>query len=83
LLLDNGVSYGRLRAAIEGLHIPELISSEAAELFRGGAVPEGKYSLLLRLTFQSPERTLRDDEVATWSQQVIAAVQALGGTLRA
>ena len=83
LLLDNSVSYGRLRSAIEGLRIPELESIEPRELFRGPGVPEGKYSLLLRIVFQSSERTLRDDEVAGWSQQVIAAVQALGGSLRA
>ena len=82
LLLDNNLSYDRLRAAIEGLRIPELESVEPRELFRGAGVPEGKYSLLLRLVFQSSERTLRDDEVAGWSQQVIAAVQGLGGSLR-
>ena len=82
LLLDNTVSYERLRIAIEGLRIPELESIEPRELFRGAGVPEGKYSLLLRLMFQSSERTLRDDEVAGWSQRVISAVQVLGGSLR-
>jgi len=83
LLLDNSVSYLRLQGAIEDLRIPELISIEPRELFRGGTVPQGRYSLLLQLTFQSSERTLRDDEVAAWSQQVIAAIQPLGVTLRA
>jgi len=82
LLLDNSVTYERLRTAIERLEIPELRSIEPRELFRGGAVPEGKYSLLLRLTFQSAERTFVDEEIATWSKQVIAAVEALGGSLR-
>ena len=83
LLLDNRVTYEDLRSAIEALQIPELESIEPRELFRGSGVPEGKYSLLLRLIFQSSERTLRDDEVAGWSQRVISAVQALGGSLRA
>ena len=83
LLLDNKTSYQLLQGAILALRIPELRSIEAHELFRGAGVPEGKYSLLLRLQFQSNERTLRDDEVATWSAQVIAAVEALGGSLRA
>ena len=82
-LLDNSINYAQLQAAIGNLRIPELISIEPQELFRGGSVPQGKYSLLLRLTFQSSERTLRDDEVGDWSKQVIGAVQALGGTLRA
>lgn len=83
LLLDNSVSYEKLRMAIEALNIPELLSIEPYELFRGGTAPEGKYSLLLRLTFQASERTLVDREIAQWSQQVIAAIESLGGSLRA
>ncbi len=48
----------------------------------GGAVPQGKYSVLLRAQFQSAERTLRDDEVAQWSARIIKALEAIGGTLR-
>ena len=51
-----------------------------AEIFRGGAIPAGKYSLLLRATFQSNERTLRDDEVAQWWAQIIKALEGLGGS---
>ena len=51
-------------------------------MFRGGVVPPGKYSVLLRAEFQSAERTLRDDEVAQWSARIIQALQAIGGTLR-
>lgn len=83
LLLDNSVSYESLQRAITALSIAELRSIEPHELFRGAGVPEGEYSLLLRLRFQSEERNLRDDDVATWSRQVIAAVEALGGSLRA
>ena len=82
LLLDDSVPYSRLRAAIERLSIPEMISIGPRELFRGGSVPAGKYSLLLRVIFQTTDRTLRDDEVASWSQRIIAAVEQLGGSLR-
>ena len=54
-----------------------------AEIFRGGSVPTGQYSLLVRATFQSGERTLRDDEVAGWSARIVQALQELGGKLRA
>jgi phenylalanyl-tRNA synthetase beta chain len=82
LLLDSSISYERLQRAMEALGIPELVSVEPHELFRGAGVPEGKYSLLLRVKFQASDRTLRDDELARWSQQVIAAVETLGGGLR-
>jgi phenylalanyl-tRNA synthetase beta chain len=52
------------------------------ETFRGSSVPAGKYSVLLRAQFQSAERTLRDDEVAQWSAQIIKALEAIGGSLR-
>lgn len=83
LLLDNSITYEKLQHAIVALRIVELRSIEPHELFRGAGVPEGKYSLLLRMKFQAEDRTLRDDEVARWSKQVIAAVEALGGSLRA
>jgi phenylalanyl-tRNA synthetase beta chain len=45
--------------------------------------PPAKYSILLHAEFQSQERTLRDDEVAQWSAQIVKALEGLGGTLRA
>lgn len=82
-IFDDAVTWERVRAAVEALHIPELRSFVPAEIFRGGAIPSGRYSLLSRARFQSDERTLREDEVAQWSAQIIQALQALGGTLRA
>jgi phenylalanyl-tRNA synthetase beta chain len=52
------------------------------EIFRGGSIEPGKYSILLRARFQSNERTLREDEVAQWSAKVVAALQGLGGVQR-
>ncbi|HZU43021.1 MAG TPA: phenylalanine--tRNA ligase subunit beta, partial [Terriglobales bacterium] len=82
-IFDDAVIWDRIRAAVDALHIPELRSFVPAEIFRGGAIPAAKYSLLSRARFQSDERTLREDEVAHWSAQIIQALQALGGTLRA
>jgi phenylalanyl-tRNA synthetase beta chain len=82
-LFDNTVSFEQIRGAVEALGLGEMRSFQPVEIFRGGAVPEGRYSVLLRASFQSPERTLRDDEVQGWSQQMVRALQSLGGTLRA
>ena len=81
-LFPDKVNFGRVREVVDALRIPQLAAFAAAEIFRGGAVPAGNYSVLLRATFQSAERTLRDPEVAAWSQRIILALQALGGTLR-
>jgi phenylalanyl-tRNA synthetase beta subunit len=53
------------------------------EIFRGGSIAAGKYSVLLRVRFQSEDRSLRDDEGAEWSAKIVAALTELGGTQRA
>ncbi len=74
--------FAEIRGALAELGLKELASVRPAEIFRGGAVPAGQYSILLRATFQSSERTLRDDEVAAWSASIVQALQGLGGKLR-
>ena len=46
-----------------------------------GAV--GSYSLLLRVVFQSNERTLTEEEITRWSEWVVAQLKGLGGVQRA
>jgi len=89
-VFDDAVVYRQIEDAIKKLNIRELQRVEPVELFRPdpkpqkqGSIPAGKYSLLLRTTFQSNDRTLRDEEVTRWSEQVIKALQGLGGTQRA
>ena len=82
-LFDNTVTFERIRAAVDALRIAELRLFWPVEIFRGGTVPAGQYSVLLRAEFQSVERTLRDDEVAGWASQAIEALKKLGGIQRA
>jgi phenylalanyl-tRNA synthetase beta chain len=81
-VFEDRVSFEDLHDTVVALRIGELGSFAPAEIFRGGSVPAGKYSVLLRTTFQSRERTLREDEVAQWSAKIIASLEKLGGTLR-
>lgn len=82
-LLPEGTEFERIKNTVEALNIAAMKAIEPVEIFRGGSLPKDRYSLLLRARFQSAERTLRDDEVSKWSLQIIKAVEALGGTLRA
>lgn len=77
------VSFEMIRNAIAALRFSQLRSFLPVEIFRGGSIPAGKYSILLRALFQSSERTLREEEVAQWSSQIVAAIKALGGVQRA
>jgi phenylalanyl-tRNA synthetase beta chain len=81
-VFDDAITFERVRDAVGSLKITELTTFQPVEIFRGGSVPAGKYSFLVRATFQSSERTLRDEEVASWSSQIIKVLEGLGGTLR-
>ena len=53
------------------------------DLFRGGQIGEGKKSLAYRLTYQAPDRTLTDSEVAQVRNRIIKRLdQELGAKLR-
>ncbi|HKH98812.1 MAG TPA: phenylalanine--tRNA ligase subunit beta [Candidatus Sulfotelmatobacter sp.] len=79
----GAVSFEQMQGAVNGAGVAELREFRPVEIFRGGAITAGKYSVLLRVKFQSDERTLREDEVAQWSGKIVAALTALGGAQRA
>jgi phenylalanyl-tRNA synthetase beta chain len=81
-VFGDTVKFETIRESVSGLSIVELRNFVPVEIFRGDKVGSGKYSILLRATFQSSERTLRDDEVAAWSAQMTKALEALGGVQR-
>jgi phenylalanyl-tRNA synthetase beta chain len=87
-LFDTGIVFERIRQSVEDLGVPELREFRPVEILRGGqaesgtTLPPNQYAILLRARFQSAERTLRDDEVAGWAQQIIRSLEAIGGKLR-
>jgi len=84
LVLADGVTFAQVAETIRALGIPELQSIEAADLFRGGQIPAGKYSLMIRVTFQSTQATLTDAQLADFSSRIVAALEKkLGAALRA
>jgi phenylalanyl-tRNA synthetase beta chain len=76
------VTFNRIKAAVHEIHLKDLRSFAPVEIFRGGSVPAGSYSILLRAKFQSFAHTLREDEVNDWSAKIVAALQQLGGAQR-
>lgn len=84
-LLPASVTYGDVANAIKELQISELQRFVPAEVRReapGEQTAAAEYSLLLRTSFQSSDRTLREDELQGWAQQIQSAVVTLGGRLR-
>ncbi|HEY4949165.1 MAG TPA: hypothetical protein VIH88_02410, partial [Candidatus Acidoferrales bacterium] len=72
-----------MRHAVSAAALAELREFKPVEIFRGGSIGAGKYSILLRTKFQSDEHTLRDDEISQWSEKIVAALKSLGGVQRA
>jgi phenylalanyl-tRNA synthetase beta chain len=81
-VFGDDVSFQQMRSAVLAAGIGELREFRPVEIFRGGAIAAGKYSILLRAKFQSEERTLREDEIARSSAVVVSALTALGGAQR-
>jgi phenylalanyl-tRNA synthetase beta chain len=83
LVLSDGVKFAQVADVIRALAIAELQSIEVADLFRGGKMPAGKFSLMIRVTFQSGETTLTDSRISDYSSQIVAALETkLGASLR-
>ncbi len=82
-VFGDEVEFEQMRQVVMKLRLPELREFEPVEIFRGGSIEAGKYSILLRAKMQSDEGTLRDDQIAAWAGQIVKALQGLGGTQRA
>jgi phenylalanyl-tRNA synthetase beta chain len=89
-VFSDAVTWATIDAALHGagagLNPDELRSVRPVEIFRdakGKAIAVGSYSLLLRVVFQSNERTLTEEEITRWTEWVVAQLTGLGGTQRA
>ncbi|MGB8542528.1 MAG: phenylalanine--tRNA ligase subunit beta [Candidatus Acidiferrales bacterium] len=84
LVLADGVTFAQVEQTIRALGIGEIQSMEAADRFRGGQIPAGKYSLMIRVKFQSSQGTLTDSQLAEFGSRIVSALEKeLGATLRA
>jgi len=75
LLLADGITFAQISESIRSLNILEIASIEAVDLFRGKNVPAGKYSLLVRVTFQSREATLTEGQINHFVGKIISILE--------
>ncbi len=81
LVLDNEVNHQQVVDSIKDMQLLKEIS--LFDIYTGKQVPEGKKSLAYRLTFQSDEHTLTDEEVDKVQEEIIKKLAAeLGASLR-
>jgi phenylalanyl-tRNA synthetase beta chain len=88
-VFPEGVRWSEIAQALDRLRLAELVRYAPQEILQGGkgkdggmAVPAGHFSILIGVTFQAAERTLRDQELQSYSQSVTRSLEALGGKQR-
>ena len=82
LVLDQTIAWEVIDSALAALRVPEIVDWRVREVFRDARLGARDYSLLLGVTFQAADRTLRDEELQAYQAQVIAAVNKAGARLR-
>lgn len=88
ILVGNSLSAETVRGTIRSAAQPSreasagqapdtLVQVREFDRYEGKGIPDGKVSLSYRLTFQSPERTLTDDEVSEAMTKIVAALKLI------
>ena len=72
--VGEDVEVGALVAAAHEAAGGDLREVRAFDVYRGEQVGDGRKSVALHLVFQSPERTLTDDEVAVLRDRIVAGL---------
>jgi phenylalanyl-tRNA synthetase beta chain len=63
---------------------PELREMRVFDVYRGGQIPDGRKSIAFSVEFQSPERTLSDEEARVLRERIVSALsERFGAELRA
>jgi len=81
LVIDEQVSYQQVEDIIQGS--PLVNKATLFDVYYGEQIPEGKKSFAIRIVYQSPDRTLTDEEVNKPHQKLLDRLhRELGAALR-
>ena len=81
LIVDGEVNYGQVKNIIQDYSL--VTDVVLFDLYQGEQIPEGNKSFAIRVIYQSPDRTLTDEEVDQTQQQILDRFhQELSAVLR-
>jgi phenylalanyl-tRNA synthetase beta chain len=84
VIVDEDVEVGALQEAAREAAGPLLRETRVFDVYRGEQVGEGRKSVAIHLAFQSPERTLTDEEAAELRGRIVDELaKRFGAELRA
>jgi phenylalanyl-tRNA synthetase beta chain len=72
-IVAENVPAGDLIGAAREAAGPELREIRVFDVYRGGQIAPGKKSVALHVSFQSPERTLSDDDAQALRERIVGA----------
>ncbi len=73
-VVGEEVLAGELIAAAREAAGPELRDAAVFDVYRGEPIPAGRKSVALHVSFQSPERTLSDEDARAIRERIVAAL---------
>ncbi|MFN8223875.1 MAG: phenylalanine--tRNA ligase subunit beta [Gaiellales bacterium] len=83
VVVDEDVEAGALVAAIREVGGSEVRTARVFDVYVGDQVPTGKKSVAVHLAFQSPGRTITDDEASALRDTIVGALhERFGAELR-
>ncbi len=83
-VVGEEVLAGDLVAAARAAAGPELRDARVFDVYRGEPIPAGRKSVALHVSFQSPERTLSDEDARAIRERIVATLaEKFGAELRA
>jgi phenylalanyl-tRNA synthetase beta chain len=81
MLMDATVTWQRVIDIVKSFNL--VSGTQLFDLYEGKQVPEGKKSMAFRLTYQSPDHTLKDEEVDKVQKRILERLsKELGAVLR-
>lgn len=82
MLFDEGVKWDDVRRVVMKTDNNLIKNVEAFDVYRGKGLKKGKKSIAFRITYQSLDRTLKDEEVKLIQDKAIKELEKIGGKLR-
>ena len=79
IVVDEAVEAGELVSTVRGAGGQWLRDARVFDVYRGEQVGAGRKSVAIHLSFQAPDRTLTDEDVAAARTEIVAALASRHG----
>lgn len=77
--INAGISAEEIMAIMRGVDNQYLESIEVFDCYQGDPIPAGKKGLAFRIRYRSPDRTMTDEEVNQFHQEVLERLEKVPG----